>query len=273
MGIFAFSVSAEERDQDRVLSIGGSVTEIVYALGQEHRLVARDTTSTFPEPANKLPNVGYMRALSAEGVLSVNPNLIISEEGAGPPEVIEILQGASVPFFEIPDQYDRDGIAEKISAVGVALGVPDKASALATKVRNELKEAEARSAAHLGAKKRVLFVLSTRGGRILASGTNTAANGIITMAGAENAITEFEGYKPVSDEAIGAAAPDVILMMDRGGDHSAANAELFAMPALRGTPAAQSESVLRMNGLYLLGFGPRTAQAIVDLNTLLYAEH
>ena len=119
-------------------------------------------------------------------------------------------------------------------------------------------------------KKRVLFVLSTRGGRIMASGTNTAANGIISMAGGENVITDFEGYKPLSDEAISAAAPDVILMMDRGGDHGAANEELFALPALIGTPAAQDEAVIRMNGLYLLGFGPRTADAVKDLNDALY---
>lgn len=252
-----------------VLSIGGSVTEIVFALGQEHRLIARDTTSIFPPRATNLPDVGYIRALSPEGVLSVGPELIISEDGAGPPEAVEILKAASIPFITIPDEYSDEGVIEKIIAVGEALDVEDKAAALAESVAAKLVKAKARSA-DVTQPKRVLFILSTQGGRILASGTDTAADGIIRMAGGVNAISEFEGYKPLTDEAVSAAAPDVILMMDRDSNHSAANDKLFAMPALVTTPAALNRSVVRMNGLYMLGFGPRTAEAVLDLNTALY---
>lgn len=253
-----------------VLSIGGSVTEIVYALDQGHRLIARDTTSTYPEKAAGLPDVGYMRALSPEGVLSVRPELIISENGAGPPETIEILEEAAIPFVVVPDDYSRDGVVAKIRAVGEALGAIQQAEALAAEVSVQLDKAVAQSGAYDGAPKKVLFILSTQGGRILASGTNTAADGIIKLAGAENAVTAFEGYKPMTDEAVSAAAPDVILMMDRGGDFGAADDELFAMPAIVATPAAANRAVVRMNGLYLLGFGPRTAEAVLDLNAALY---
>jgi len=254
-----------------IVSIGGSVTEIVYALGQEDRLVARDSTSSFPAEAETLPDVGYMRALSPEGVLSVSPELIIAEDGAGPPETITVLEQASIPFITVPDEFSREGVVRKILAVGDALDVEDAAQQLADRIDAQLVDAEAAASAIAGSDKlRVLFILSTRGGRVMASGQNTAANGIIEMAGGINVITEFEGYKPLSDEAISAAAPDVILMMDRGGDHGAANEELFAMPALIGTPAAQTQTVVRMNGLYLLGFGPRTADAVTDLNKALY---
>ena len=253
-----------------VLSIGGSVTEIVYALEQEHRLIARDTTSTYPPNATRLPDVGYMRALSPEGVLSVRPELIISEDGAGPPETLEILEQASIPFVVISDDYSRQGVVSKIRAVGAALGATERAETLAKEVGAQLDEAVVKASVHEGAPKKVLFILSTQGGRILASGTNTAADGIIRLAGAVNAVTQFEGYKPMTDEAISAAAPDVILMMDRSSDHSAANDELFAMPAIVTTPAAKDRAVVRMNGLYLLGFGPRTAEAVLDLNTALY---
>lgn len=255
-----------------VLSIGGSVTEIVYALNQGHRLIARDTTSTYPEKAARLPDVGYMRALSPEGVLSVKPELIISEDGAGPPETIEILEEAAIPFITVPDDYSRDGVVAKIHAVGEALGAVQQADVLAEEVGAQLDEAVAKSKGHDGAPKKVLFILSTQGGRILASGSNTAADGIIRLAGAENAVTAFEGYKPMTDEAVSAAAPDVILMMDRSGDHSTANDELFAMPAIATTPAAANRTVVRMNGLYLLGFGPRTAEAVLDLNAALYGD-
>lgn len=254
-----------------VLSIGGSVTEIIYALGEGDRLIARDSTSGFPVAAKALPDVGYMRALSPEGVLAVSPGLIISEEGAGPPETIAVLEGANIPFITVPDEYSRAGIIAKVHAVGDALDVSEVAQEMVQELDAKLQVAEQTAQNQAGdTPKRVLFILSTQGGRIMASGQNTAAHGIITMAGAMNVITEFEGYKPLSDEAISAAAPDVILMMDRTNDHGAANEVLFAMPALAGTPAAQNDAVVRMDGAYLLGFGPRTADAILDLNAALY---
>ena len=254
-----------------VLSIGGSVTEIVYALGEEDRLIARDSTSVFPLAAEALPDVGYMRALSPEGVLAVSPGLIISEDGAGPRETIAVLEGAKIPFITVPDEYSRAGIIAKVRAVGAALDVADEAETLVQELDDKLQAAEQVAQDQASeTPKRVLFILSTQGGRIMASGHSTAANGIIEMAGATNVITQFEGYKPLSDEAISAAAPDVILMMDRDDDHGAANAALFAMPALAGTPAAQNDAVVRMDGAYLLGFGPRTADAILDLNAALY---
>jgi len=117
----------------------------------------------------------------------------------------------------------------------------------------------------------VLFILSLQGGRILAGGRDTQAQGIIDMAGAVNAVSAFDGYKQMTDEAVTAAAPDAILMMDRGGDHAIEDDVLLSLPAIRTTPSAKTETVIRMRGLYLLGFGPRTAQAARDLHDALYA--
>ncbi len=253
-----------------VLAIGGTVTEIIYALGQEHRLVARDTTSTYPPEAQALPDIGYMRALSPEGVLSVEPELIISEEGAGPPEAIDVLKEAKIAFVTVPDEYTADGIVEKIRRVGDALAVPEKADALAADVRKSLEAAKSSARAAAVEPKRVMFILSTQSGRIMSAGEDTSAEAIIRMSGGVNAVTGFQGFKPLIDEAVTAAAPDVILMMDRGGSHGAQNDELFAMPALRTTPAADSEAVVRIDGLLLLGFGPRTAQAVSELSAALY---
>jgi iron complex transport system substrate-binding protein len=139
-----------------------------------------------------------------------------------------------------------------------ALGVPNKANALAEKTEAELQTAQEHSAGR-NENVRVLFVLSTRGGRIMAGGADTAANGIITLAGAKNAVSEFSGYKQLSDEAILSAMPDVVLMMDREGDHSASADDLFSHPALAQTPAGKANRLLKMPGDYLLGFGPRTA--------------
>lgn len=252
---------------DRVLSLGGSVTEIIYALGEDGRLIARDSTSSFPPQAEDLPDVGYLRALSPEGVLSVEPDLVIAEEGAGPPEAVAVLEASGIPLVTVPDGYDRDAVRSKIEAVADALGVPEKGHLLAQEIDTALIEAV--EAATGDTNKRVMFVLSMQGGRILASGTGTAADGIIKLAGGTNAVSDFEGYKPLTDEAAITARPDVILMMDRGGDHSADNSDLFVHPGLAVTPAAKSNAVVRIDGLLLLGFGPRTPEAVQRLSQAL----
>jgi len=249
---------------ERIVAIGGSVTEIVYALGEQDRLVARDSTASYPEQALALPDVGYMRALSPEGVLSVKPDGILAIEGSGPPEAVSVLASAGVPFVTVPEGYSGAAIRQKIQAIGAALGVDGKAEALSEKVGADLTDAV--EAAHkLNRKSRVLFVLSYTDGRVLASGTGTAADAIIKMAGAQNAVVGFPGYKQLNEEAIAAAAPDVILMMDRGeGGH--ASAGILEHAAIAQTPAGKEKRLIKMNGLYLLGFGPRTASAVRELS-------
>jgi len=261
---------ADDQPQ-RVLSIGGAVTEIVYALGEEDRLVGRDTTSTYPEAAQALPDVGYMRALAPEGVLSIKPDLILAREGSGPPEAIDVLKSASIPFVEVPERYTAEGIGEAIAVVAKALDAEEKGEQLRAEFAEQMSALEA-TIAGIEEKKRVLFILSMQGGRILASGKGTAADGILKLAGAANAITEYEGYKQLTDEAIITANPDVVLMMDRGGNHAVDDETAFAHPALGTTQAAKDHALIRMDGLYLLGFGPRTASAAHDLAKALYGD-
>jgi iron complex transport system substrate-binding protein len=275
IGALALPASAQElhpfADSSRLVSIGGSLTEIIYALGEEDKLVARDQTALYPEAATKLPDVGYMRALTPEGVLSVNPTALLVIEGSGPPEALDVLRDAGVEFQTIPESYSHEGILVKVRAVGQALGVEEKAEALAREIDSALNSAEARTA-DITERKRVLFVLSTEGGKIQASGTDTAANGIIALAGAVNAIQDYPGYKALTEEAIIAAAPDVILMMDRGGDHAATDAELINHPAIALTEAGKNHAIIRLEGSYLLGFGPRTASAVGELIDALYGK-
>ncbi len=167
------------------------------------------------------------------------------------------------------ENYTAASVTEKIRIVGKALGADDKAEKLAQRVELDLAAAQAETS-KIKARKRVLFILSAQGGKILASGTKTAADGIIELAGAENAITGFQGYKPLTDESIITAKPDIILVMDRGGDHIAANTALLANKAIAATPAGESKKIVRMGGQYLLGFGPRTAQAAHDLAKAFY---
>ena len=272
--VSAAKARAETGPAERVLAIGGAVTEIVYALGEQDRLVARDSTSTFPPEATGLPDVGYMRALSPEGVLSVEPDLILARANSGPAEAIDVLRAADVRWVTVPDAFTPQGIDESIRIIAEALGVPEKGQALRARLGEDLARADA-LADGVRDRKRVLFILSMRDDRILASGTGTAAHGIIDLAGAYNAISDFEGYKQLSDEAVIEADPDVILMMKGRGeaqDHGAPNSRITGHPALGATRAAREGAIVRMDGLFLLGFGPRTGEAAMELAKAIYGD-
>ena len=263
------SSAANAETAAKIITLGGSVTEIAVALGAQDRIIARDTTSNWPQSVQALPDVGYIRALSPENVLALDPALIVAEGDAGPPEAVDVLEAAGIPFILVPEATDPSGIIAKINAVALALGLAAEGEALAAEVQGKLDTAEARAAA-VTTPKRVLFVLSLQGGGVMAGGEGTEAEGIIRLAGAENAATGFAGYKPMTDEAILAARPDAILMMDREGDLAIADADVLAQPALSQTPAAQSATIIRMDGMLLLGFGPRTPEAAERLYDALY---
>ncbi|AWM03271.1 heme/hemin ABC transporter substrate-binding protein [Bradyrhizobium amphicarpaeae] len=256
-------------DFDRTVSIGGAITEIIYALGLENRLVGIDTTSLYPAAAlHDKPNVGYMRQISAEGVLGLNPTLILAIQGSGPRETMDILETAKVPLVLVPDTFSEDGLIEKIRLVGHAMGVDARAACLSAAVGADLAQLRALRA-RVTRPLRVMFVMSLQNGRALVAGHKTAADEIIRLAGAANAIDDFDGYKIISDEAIAAARPDVALSIERGKDSLPADA-IFAHPGFALTPVAANKSFITMDGLYLLGFGPRTAAAARDLSVELY---
>lgn len=256
----------------RIVAVGGTVTEILYALGAQDRVVARDSTSSYPADAMSKPDIGYMRALSSEGILSQQPDLILSEDGSGPADVIAVLKASAVPFVTVDTPPVGDAIPKKIEDVGAAVGLQDKAKALAAETKAALEGlAKDISSVPDKDKKRVLFVLSAAGGRVMAAGKDTEAGAIIEMAGGVNAAQEISGYKPLTDEAIIAAAPDVVLTMSRGG-HATNPNEIFALPAFQSTPAASNKALVSMDGLYLIGFGPRTPAAGRELASKLYPE-
>lgn len=259
------------KDAERIVAIGGTVTEIIYALGEGDRVVAVDTTSLYPPEATSKPDIGYVRQVSAEGVLSQKPDLIIAEAGAGPVDSINILKASGLTFVSIPSPPETAAIPDKIRAVGQAIGRTEKAEELAKSVGASLKAVEDKVKGATGPKKKVLFALSLANGRVMAAGSQSSADAMIRLAGGENAVSSITGYKPLTDEAVIAAAPDVVLVMSGGAQHLTAD-QAFALPALAATPAGRNKAFLTMDGLYLLGLGPRAADAARDLNGMLYPE-
>lgn len=247
----------------RIVTLGGDITEIVYQLGEEGRLVGRDTTSKFPAEVAALPDVGYFRQLGAEGLLSLKPDLILASASAGPPEVLQQIEATGVPVVRLPETHSGDGLLQKVGTIASALGAKDKGEALATSLRRELSDATAAVAAMPGRPK-ILFIIDGGGGAPMAAGRDTAADALIALAGGENVFSAHKGYKAVSLEAAAGAAPDAIAMMAHtlqamGGADSVAD-----HPALRLTPAARAKRIVARDGSYLLSFGPRLPKAIVD---------
>ncbi|MBB4124030.1 heme/hemin ABC transporter substrate-binding protein [Martelella radicis] len=261
-------------DTSAIVTIGGSVTEIVYALGAGDAVIGRDTTSTYPPEALALPDIGYMRQLSPEGILSVNPSAIISIEGAGPPETMEVMEKADVDLAFVPEDYSRDGIIEKVTTIGKLLGREDQAQTLADEIAAELDPVLAKNAARDPEEtKSAIFILSLRGGKVMGSGTGTAANGVIEAAGLENAFGDFAGYKTLSDEAVIEAAPDVILLMDgAAGNHVPKNEDIASQPALALTPAGEAMAIYRIDPVGMMNFGPRFGENLSKLTAEIYGD-
>ncbi|TAL24271.1 MAG: ABC transporter substrate-binding protein [Aquabacterium sp.] len=252
----------------RIVSITGGFTEIVYALGGESALVGTDITSLWPEAAQRTPKVGYMRTLSAEGLLSLRPTAVLATDEAGPPAVLEQLRGAGVALELVHADHSFAEVQRKIGAAARVLGRVAEGKALDDRLARDwqaTQQAVAAASARRRRAPRVLFVMS-RTGTPQVAGTHTAAHAVIGMAGGVNAMTAYAGYRAMTAESAAAAAPDVVLVMQEMFD-AAGSAEQFwaGQPMLQLTAAARERRLVAMDSLYLLGFGPRLPQAVREL--------
>jgi iron complex transport system substrate-binding protein len=169
---------------------------------------------------------------------------------------------------QVPDHFTGEGIVEKIRLIARATGTVERGECLAKLVATDLAAlAELRT--RIAQPRKALFILSFVNDRPMVAGRATAADGIIKLAGAVNAVTEYEGYKPISDESVTAARPDAVVAMERASYRLDAQT-VFGHPAFATTPAAAQKALVSMDGLYLLGFGPRSARAARDLAVALY---
>ena len=255
----------------RIVSVGSSLTEIFYALGAETMLVGVDSTSLYPPQARSLPQVGYMRALSAEGVLALKPTLIMATTAAGPAAVLDQLRSTGIEVIVLPDHYDYDSVIKKIETVGKVTAKTAEAQALIDRGVADMKALKEKLASASG-KPRVLFLLSMSGGAPQAAGRDTAADGIIRLAGGVNAIEGYSGYRPLTPEAVIASRADFVLLPRQSVEALGGVQAVLDQPALNRTPAGRNGKVLQFDALLLLGFGPRTPQAATELAMSLHPD-
>ncbi|MGY6272538.1 heme/hemin ABC transporter substrate-binding protein [Achromobacter denitrificans] len=254
------AVAAHAGPPERVVTLGGSVTEIVYQLGQGGRLVGDDLSSLYPEAATRLPRVGYYRAVPVEGVLALKPDLVLASEQAGPPEALKRLGEVGVRVVTVPDSPSVDSLNARIRNVAEALEVAPQGERLVERIAGELQAVEAIPVTRARA-----ILLINRTGALQGAGRGTAANEVMAMAGLVNVLKEQQGYKPVSAEAVSALAPDLIVVTRTSLEASGGVEKLLGAPGLASTPAAARRRVIVMDDLLLLGMGPRLPLALTEL--------
>ncbi|MBP7451346.1 MAG: ABC transporter substrate-binding protein [Ottowia sp.] len=254
----------------RLITVSGAITEVVYALGAEDQLVGTDTSSLFPAAALKTPKVGYLRQLSAEGVLSLRPDVVIATSEAGPPVVLDQLRGAGVQIELVKSAYTWNDVAAKVRAVGLAARREAAARELQARLEAEWAQVTQQIGSDKRPKPRVLFMFSP-GPPPQVAGQGTAADAMIRFAGGTNALTGFQGYRPMTAEAMASAAPDVVLTTEQGLEALGGPEKFWQRPELALTPAYRRRALVSQDALLLLGFGPRLPMAVRELHRRLHA--
>ncbi|MBO6544168.1 MAG: ABC transporter substrate-binding protein [Alphaproteobacteria bacterium] len=254
----------------KIVSVGGAITETLFALKLGDRIRAVDTTSTYPDAAKALPKVGYLRELSAEGVLAMQPDLVLLSAEAGPPAAIAQLKAAGIPVQQIAIGRTPDGVRSMVEAIGQATGTQNSAAELAAQIGAGFDSLAAALPAEQTT--RVLLLLSAGAGPLLGAGANTAAASIIALGGGQLAFPEMDGYKAVSLEPVLAADPDWLLFPSHVAMALGGADGIAALDVVSKTRAGQAGRVAFVDSHYLLGFGPRAPQAAADLATLFYPD-
>lgn len=254
----------------RLVTVSGAITEIVYVLGAEAQLAGTDTTSLYPAAALKTPKVGYMRQLSAEGLLSLKPDAVIATTEAGPPVVLDQLRSAGVKVDLVVADHTWAEVQRKVQAVGRASGREAQARELQGRLDAEWAAVQKQVAAS-SRKPKVLFILSHSASPQV-SGRATAADAFIRFAGGVNPLSgAFEGYRPMTAEAMAQAAPDFILTSNQSIEAHGGADKFWTRPELALTPAYKRKALITMDALQLLGFGPRLPQAVREVHERIVA--
>lgn len=254
-----------------MVSIAKQYTEIIYALGAEKNLVAVDLSSTYPDAAKQLPTVGYHRALSAEGILAVKPDLILHDNNIGPEHVVKQLEDLKIPMHVFKKYADNilgtDSLIREMGAyfnqrkaADSLCKLLDADMTLALEKVRQYKDTVKVLVIHYGQASNVYLVMTQK---------STAAK-MLGWAGGKITVTDEKGMKQLSPEAIAAADPDVILLTDFGYDKLGSLEKIKELPGLAKTRAAISNRIYRVEEHDLVYLGPRTGKNVLALQKLIH---
>lgn len=261
---------AEISPKNRIVTLNGALSETVYSLGKGDELVGRDVTGTFPEYVrDSVKDLGHVRSISVEAILSLQPNMVLAINGDLNESQEAALKNTGIDFHLFDRDFSVEGAKKLVTEVGEKIGEKNIASIL-SKIDEDVIEIKS-----FTVKPKVLFVYARGAGTLMIAGENTPMQAMIELAGGENAVSGIKNFKPLTEEALLNANPDVVLLFD-SGLQSLGGKEGFlkTVPALSQTNAGKNKAFLAMDGGLLSEFGPRVGEAALKLNRLLmpYAE-
>ena len=268
--LFCTTLGNTKAQPKRIVTLSGALTETVAALGYGKNIVATDVTSIYPDFVKGLPKVSRNRSLSAEGLLSFMPDLVLAPEGDVSKEIRYTLKTAGVKLVTFKQQYSAKGALDFIRQVALATGSVAKGEYLVKQTDAALKIALAKVQTVKRPAPKVLFVYARGAGTMTVAGKGSNMDAIITLAGGTNAIKEFSEFKPYSTEAMVKANPDVILMFDFGLNSLGGTKGVLEMPGVAGTNAGKNKRIVQMDGQLLINFSVRLPNAIEMLHQKLY---
>ncbi|GEN26519.1 hemin ABC transporter substrate-binding protein [Halovibrio variabilis] len=247
---------------ERWIVLGGDIAATLAALDADANVVARDDTVLYPPQMAALPSVGYLRQLSAESVLSLQPDRVLAAGHAGPQEVLEQLAAVGVTVETINAPPTLDAIADKVRTVGRLTGRSEEGDALASELDQKLERL-----ARLPPlpPTRAMFILQHSGLTPRVAGSDTAAHTALEAISLENAFAAMAGYQSVGAEALAKQAPELVIMSQRGLNALGGEAALWQLPGMALTPAGREQQLIVIDDQALLGFGPRAPDQLLTL--------
>lgn len=264
---------------DRVLGldISGSIAATIFGLGLGDSVVGRDISTTFPGAAGLPVVTSSGHTINSEAILALRPTVLITDGTIGPVDVVLQLRDAGIPVVFVDTDPSIDGVGELARQVAAALGAPAAGEQLAASLVSgiEAKVSEIAGIVPSGAPLRMLFLyLRGASGIYYLFGEGSGADVLIDSLGGVDVAKEIglDGMRPMTDEAMVAADPDVILVMTDGlASVGGLDALLEAKPAIALTAAGQHRRFVDMTDGEILSFGPRTAAVLDALARAVYA--
>lgn len=250
-------------DTARIISVNGATSEILASFGLDKQLVGVDVASTFPASLAALPRVGHSRQMSAEGILKLQPNVVIGTTKDLKPELAEQLKGAGVTLLLFDQEFTPEGTKNLIRQMADSLDKKTKGDSILSALKLDL--ASVQKQAEGPVKPKVLFIYARGTGTMMVAGQETSVDQIIQLAGGENAITGMTDFKPLTAEALVKANPDIILLFTSGLESLGGIDGLLEVQGIKETNAGRNRKFIAMDGQLLTGFGPRLGQAVKEL--------
>lgn len=255
--------SETSKSSNKIVTLNGGITEIVAALGHEKEIVGTDVTSTYPESLKATAkDLGHMRSMTIEPIMAVSPTLILASDKDINPELMGKIKSSGIKTEIFKQEFTVDGTKKLIAEVAKAVGNTDYQK-LNDKIDADLKQIQP-----ITKKPKVLFIYA-RGNMLMVSGKNTPMAALIGLAGGENAVNDFEDFKPLTPEAVVKANPDVLFFFTSGLQGAGGNEGAMKMPGVSQTNAGKNKKIIAMDGGLVSSFGPRLGEAAVGLNKLL----